>query len=200
MLKPCRLDGPTLSLVPLALGHHEALSAIGLDPELWEKTTIRVQTPAEMWRYIEIAVAAASTGTTLPFAITKRDTGEVVGTTRLYSYVPTHRRVDIGFTFIGKAWQGTPVNAESKFILLSHAFESVGCQRVQFTIDAENARSKRALLRIGAVHEGTLRAYMFSEHRGPCDIDMFRILADDWPDVRARFETILAPRGGSGLI
>jgi RimJ/RimL family protein N-acetyltransferase len=192
MLKPCRLDGPTLSLVPLTLAHHEALCAIGLDPALWEKTTIRVTTKEEMWRYIEIAVAAASTGTTLPFAITIRDTGEVVGTTRLHSYVPVHRRIDIGFTWIGRAWQGTHVNAESKFMLLSHAFETAGCQRVQFLTDAGNEPSRRALLRIGAVHEATLRAYLFSEHRGPRDVDMFRILAEDWPRVRTGFEVLLA--------
>jgi RimJ/RimL family protein N-acetyltransferase len=193
MLKPCRLEGPTLSLVPLTLAHHEALCAIGLDPALWTHTTIRVQTPAEMWRYIEVAVAAASTGTTLPFVMVQRETGEVVGTTRLHSYVPMHRRVDVGFTWIGQPWQRTRVNTESKFMLLSHAFEAIDCQRVQFVADAQNTASARALRRIGAVHEGTLRAYMHADHLGPRDVDVFSIIAPEWPAIRGRFETLLAP-------
>jgi RimJ/RimL family protein N-acetyltransferase len=191
MLKPCRLEGPTLSLVPLTPEHSDALCAIGLDPELWEFTAVRVQTAEEMRRYVEIAAAAASTGSTLPFAIVHRPTDEIVGTTRLHSYVPMHRRVEIGFTWIARAWQGTYVNAESKFMLLSHAFGPVACQRVQFMTDHENERSQRALRRLGAVHEATLRHYVYSEHRGPRDMDLFRILAEEWPDVRTRLEDVL---------
>ena len=191
MLKACRLEGPTLSLVPLTLDHEDALAAIGLDPALWVTTTIQVRTREEMRRYVEIAVAAATTGTTLPFVIIDRATNTVLGTTRLHSYVPVHKRVEIGFTWIGSPWQGTHVNAESKFMLLSHAFDGVGCERVQFVVDTGNEQSRRALLRIGAVHEGTLRAYVQSEHRGARDVDMFRVLASEWPDVRTRLEALL---------
>jgi RimJ/RimL family protein N-acetyltransferase len=166
--------------------HHAALSAIGLDPGLWRHTTIRVETSADMRQYMESALAAQAAGTALPFVIELRATGEIVGTTRYHSIVREHRRLEIGFTWIAALWQRTAVNSESKFLLLQHAFETLGCQRVEFKAAVENEPSRRALLRLGATEEGTLRHYVFSTHKGPCDVRVFSIIAGEWEAIRAR--------------
>lgn len=168
------------------LAHHTALSKIGLDPALWRYTTIRVETSADMRQYMESALAAQAAGTALPFVIELRATGEIVGTTRYHSIVREHRRLEIGFTWIAAPWQRTAVNSESKFLLLQHAFETLGCQRVEFKAAAENEPSRRALLRLGATEEGTLRQYVLSKHKGPCDVRVFSIVAGEWAAIKAR--------------
>lgn len=188
LIEPIALEGVYVRLAPLALTHHQQLCAIGLDPTLWQSTTIRVQTPAEMLDYIHTALESQAAGTSLPFVIVLQATGQVVGTTRYHSIVRDHRRLEIGFTWIGVSWQRTPVNTEAKYLLLTHAFEHYGCQRVEFKADSGNERSCRALLRIGATQEGTLRQYMFSPHKGVRDVAIFSIIDSEWPQVKAQLE------------
>src|SRR4051812_40293591 len=164
-VEPVTLEGSVVRLVPLTLQDHPRLCAVGLEPSLWEATTIRVATDAEMLDYVRSALAQREAGTALPFAITLRDGGTVVGTTRFHTIAPQHRRVEIGYTWVGVPWQRTAVNTESKYLLLRHAFEHWGCQRVEFKADAANERSRNALLRIGATHEGVLRQHLLSAHR-----------------------------------
>lgn len=185
-VQPVTLEGRQVRLVPMALSHHAALSAIGLDPALWRYTTIRVETPDEMREYMESALAAQAAGTALPFVIELCATGEIVGTTRYHSIVDEHRRLEIGFTWIAAPWQRTTVNSESKYLLLRHAFETLGCERVEFKAAAENEPSRRALLRIGAKEEGTLRHFVLSKHKGPCDVRVFSIIAPEWPRLRTQ--------------
>jgi RimJ/RimL family protein N-acetyltransferase len=187
-IEPITLEGATIRLVPLALTHHPQLCAVGLDPALWQQTTIRVQTPAEMLRYLQTALDGQAMGTALPFAIMMQATGELVGTTRYHSIVRDHRRLEIGFTWVGRPWQRTPVNTESKYLLLKHAFEHYRCQRVEFKADSQNERSCQALLRIGATREGTLRQYMLSSHRGVRDVALFSIIDTEWLQVKAQLE------------
>jgi RimJ/RimL family protein N-acetyltransferase len=168
------------------LAHHAALSAIGIDPGLWRYTTIRVETSADMRQYMESALAGQAAGTALPFVIELRATGEIVGSTRYHSIVPEHRRLEIGFTWVAAPWQRTAVNSEAKFLLLRHAFDVLGCQRVEFKAAVDNEPSRRALLRLGATEEGTLRQYVLSKHRGPCDLRVFSIVAGEWPAIRER--------------
>jgi RimJ/RimL family protein N-acetyltransferase len=182
------LEGAYIHLAPLALGHHKQLCVIGLDPALWQHTTIRVQTPTEMLHYIQTALDSQAAGTALPFAISLQATGELVGTTRYHSIVRDHRRLEIGFTWIGRLWQRTPVNTEAKYLLLKHAFEHYGCQRVEFKADSQNERSCQALLRIGATREGTLRQYMLSAHKGVRDLAIFSIIDSEWPQVKRHLE------------
>jgi RimJ/RimL family protein N-acetyltransferase len=187
-IEPITLAGASIRLVPLALSHHPQLCAVGLDPELWQQTTIRVQTPAEMLRYIETALDSQAAGAALPFAIMLQATDELVGTTRYHSIVRDHRRLEIGFTWVGRPWQRTPVNTESKYLLLKHAFEHYRCQRVEFKADSQNERSCQALSRIGATREGTLRQYMLSSHKGTRDVALFSIIDTEWPLVKVQLE------------
>lgn len=110
----------------------------------------------------------------------------------LRSDLPDQRRLEIGFTWIAPPWQHTRVNTESKYLLLAHAFERWGCRRVEFRADSDNEPSCRALLRIGATREGTLRSYVLSPHRGARDIAVFSILESEWPQVKSRLERKLA--------
>jgi len=186
------LEGPRIRLEPLARRHYAALVAIGLDPGLWARTTIRIRTPEEMTTYLEEAEAARAAGTSEPFAIVLRESGTVIGTTRFHSIVPRHRRLEIGFTWVGIPWQRGGISTESKVLLLTHAFEDRGCERVEFKADSQNEASCAALERLGATREGILRRYMHSEHAGMRDVALFSIVAPDWPRLKARLERRLA--------
>jgi N-acetyltransferase len=188
LLEPITLEGIFIRLAPLSLAHYEQLCAIGLNPALWQHTTIRVQTPAEMLRYIQTALESQAAGTALPFVVAQRATGEIVGTTRYHSIVREHHRLEIGFTWIGIPWQRSAANTEAKYVLLKQAFECYQCQRVEFKADSQNERSCQALVRIGATREGTLRQYMRSPHKGVRDIALFSIIDTEWPQVKARLE------------
>ena len=194
LAEPTTLEGRFIRLLPLSVEHHAHLCAIGLEPALWQHTTIRVQTPDEMRRYIEKALDSQAAGTALPFVIVLQPSGQIVGTTRYHSIAREHRRVEIGFSWVGLPWQRSPVNSEAKYLLLGYAFEQARCQRVEFKADAENAPSCQALLRIGATREGILRQYMSSPHKGARDIALFSIIDREWPDIKARLELRLYRR------
>ncbi len=185
-MRPPSLEGRFVRLAPLEADHLDALCAIGLDPRLWERTTIRVTTREEMARYIRRALDQAEAGRAAPFVIHWRATDEIVGTTRYHSIALDEGRLEIGYSWIASAWQRSAVNTEAKYLLLRHAFERLGIRRVEFRADAENDRSCAALRRIGALEEATLRHYMVSAHRGPRDVKVFSILADEWPSVSDR--------------
>jgi RimJ/RimL family protein N-acetyltransferase len=188
---PMTLEGRFIELVPLSLAHLDRLCHIGLEPRLWQGTTIKVQTRDAMESYVRAALDAQHAGTALPFAIVEQSTGEVVGTTRYHSAVHAHRRIEIGFTWVAMPWQRTLVNTESKYLLLKHAFDALGCIRVEFKANAENDQSRRALLRIGASEEGTLRNYRISPTGKTFDLTVFSITSTEWPQVRANLETKL---------
>src|SRR5713101_6284898 len=147
-IEPATLDGQYVRLEPLSPAHHAALAAVGLDEEVWRWIPTQVRTPEDMATYIETALEEQERGVSLPFAIVEKSGGHAIGSTRYGNIDRTHRRVEIGWTWIAPPWQRTPVNTEAKYMLLRHAFESLGCIRVEFKTDSLNARSRAALLRI----------------------------------------------------
>ena len=189
------LEGDHVRLEPLALEHHPALSEVGLDPELWRWSVTDVRSPEDLRRYLESALRDQREGRSLPFATFERASGRVVGSTRFGNIEAAHRRVEIGWTWIGRAWQRTAFNTEAKYLMLRHAFEIWGCVRVELKTNALNLPSRAAILRLGATEEGTLRRHMISERGVPRDTVYFSILANEWPEVKARLEERLA-RGG----
>jgi len=189
---PVTLEGPRVRLEPLTMGHHAALSAIGLDPELWRLSPAAVRTEAEMAAYIGVALAEQAAGRALPFAIVERASGAVVGTTRYGAIERHHRRLEIGWTWLGRAWQRTAINTEAKLLLLQHAFETLGCLRVELKTDALNQRSRAAILRIGAREEGTFRKHMITASGRIRDTVYYAIVDDDWPAVKANLTQRLA--------
>jgi N-acetyltransferase len=188
----CTLSGPTVRLEPLSAGHHAALCEVGLDPAIWRWTTVLIETPQQMLAYLEDALRQRDAGTALPFATVERASGRVVGTTRFGNIDPANRRVEIGWTFVAPAWQRTRINTEAKYLMLRHAFEVLGAIRVEFKTDALNERSRRAILRIGATEEGTLRRHMIARGGRYRDTVYFSILDSEWPAVKAALEIKLA--------
>ena len=186
------LQGAHVRLEPLTADHLDALCAVGLDPELWKVTTSRVRSWEEMRTYIATALEAVEAGTAVPFATVLLPEETVVGSTRFANIDGKHRRVEIGWTWVGRPWQRTAVNTEAKYLMLSHAFEEWDCLRVEFKTDALNSQSRTALTRLGAKEEGTLRSHMVTDSGRVRDTVYFSIIASEWPEVKRRLEGRLA--------
>jgi RimJ/RimL family protein N-acetyltransferase len=178
------LEGARIRLEPLTEAHHPALCAVGLDAELWRWTPKQVHTAADMADYIGFALAERGAGRALPFAIIDKATGRAIGSTRYMAIDPAHRRVEIGSTWLGRSWQRTGANTEAKYLLLQHAFETLGCLRVELKTDALNERSRAAIRRIGAREEGTLRSHMITASGRIRDTVYYSILEGEWPGVK----------------
>jgi len=191
-IEPVILAGRLVRLEPLGWQHRDGLVASGLDPELYQWTVERVDSPEAMTRSVQAALDQADLGREVPFATVEAATGQVIGTTRFMAIDRAHRRVEIGGTRVGLAWQRTPINTEAKFLMLRHAFEVWGMNRVEFKTDALNTRSRAAIARLGAVEEGTLRQHRIAHGDRVGDSVSFAIIAPDWPEVRARLEARLA--------
>jgi RimJ/RimL family protein N-acetyltransferase/GNAT superfamily N-acetyltransferase len=196
-LSPVVLEGAHVRLEPLSLDHLDGLCEVGLDPELWRWTVSSVLTRDDMAAYVGAALEEAATGTTLPFATVERSSGRIVGSTRFAGADPAHDRVEIGWTWLASAWQRTALNTEAKLLMLGHAFERLGCVRVELKTDALNEGSRRAILRLGAREEGVLRAHMRTATGRRRDTVYYGILSDEWPQVRARLEGKLAERSSA---
>ncbi|HQU73689.1 MAG: GNAT family N-acetyltransferase [Calditrichaeota bacterium] len=182
---PVVLEGRLVDLKPLAAEHTQALSEIGLDPELWRWTTNRVHNFREMKAYVKQALTAQTEGHMLPFVTVLKSGGQVVGCTRFGNIVPAHRRAEIGWTWVGKPWQRSGVNTEAKFLMLSHAFEVWQCIRVELKTDFLNQKSRTAILRLGAREEGVLRQHMVAPDGRLRDTVYYSILDREWPAVKA---------------
>jgi RimJ/RimL family protein N-acetyltransferase len=194
-LAPVTLEGGSVRLEPLTESHHAALCEIGLDPELWRLIPYRVTTAEEMLDYIRTALAGQAAGNTIPFVTVERASGGVVGSTRFMNIDAANRRVEIGATWLAQSWRRTAINTEAKYLMLRHAFETLGCIRVELKTDALNERSRAAILRIGAREEGTLRQHMVTWSGRLRDTVYFSIIDSEWPGVKASLEAKLK-RGG----
>ena len=187
-LQPVTLSGKYVKLVPLDRAHHAALCEIGLDEELWRFTTNEITTPEEMHLYIESALKDQSTGASLPFTIIEQNSNKLVGSSRYHSFNASNRRVVIGHTWIGRDWQRTVVNTETKYLMLKYAFDILQCLRVEFIVNSINEKSRRALLRIGATQEAILRNYVIGKSDEPCDVALFSIINAEWPRIKVDLE------------
>ncbi|HEY0019970.1 MAG TPA: GNAT family protein [Longimicrobium sp.] len=189
-LDPVVLEGRHARLVPMTPEHVPALWRAAGDPELWRWTSSQIHSEDDVRRYVEAALRAQAQGTALPFVTTVAATGEVAGSTRFAN--AEERRVEIGWTWIARPWQRTALNTEAKYLMMRHAFETLGCLRVELKTDALNERSRRAILRIGAREEGILRKHMVTEGGRVRDTVYFSVTDDEWPGVKARLEQMLA--------
>jgi len=191
-ITPVTLAGRHVRLVPLTLEHVPALWEAGSDDGIWRWTLSHPRSGDEMRRYAQAALDAAEEGAALPFATLDAASGRVIGSTRFHNIERRHRRVEIGYTWLATAWQRTPANTEAKHLMLRHAFETLGCVRVELRTDALNERSRAAIARIGGVQEGILRRHMMTDAGRFRDTVYFGILDDEWPGVKARLEARLA--------
>jgi N-acetyltransferase len=189
------LEGAQVRLEPLTLEHHAAFCEVGLDPELWQWIPYRATTAEEMLAYIKSALKDQTAGTAQPFATVERSTGRVIGSTRYMNIDVANRRMEIGATWIAKPWQRTAINAEAKYLMLRHAFETLGCVRVELKTDALNQKSRNAILRIGAKEEGTLRRHVVTWTGRVRDTVYFSVLDSEWSQVKATLEAKLMRAG-----
>jgi N-acetyltransferase len=190
-VSPVTLTGAHVRLEPLAKAHLAALADVGLDEELWRWIPTPVRTRAEMAAYIETALDEQERGISLPFAIMEQATGRAIGSTRYGNIDRTHRRVEIGWTWVAREWQRTAMNTEAKYLLLRHAFETLGCMRVELKTDSLNEKSRAAILRLGAREEGVFRNHMITSSGRIRHTVYFSIVDSEWPAVKARLEAKL---------
>ena len=191
VVSPIVLEGAHVRLEPLAKSHLAGLAEAGLDEELWKWIPIPVRTHHEMAAYIETALDEQERGVALPFAIVEKATGRVIGSTRYGNIDRGHHRVEIGWTWVARDWQRTAVNTEAKYLLLKHAFETLGCMRVEFKTDSLNERSRAAILRLGAREEGIFRNHMITASGRIRHTVYFSIIDSEWPAVKGRLEAKL---------
>ncbi|MEX2282159.1 MAG: GNAT family protein [Gemmatimonadota bacterium] len=190
--EPVILTGRIVRLEPLAIEHVRALTAAGCHEPLWAWTTNRIGSESEMRTYVEAALQSQAEGTALPFVTRSASTGELIGSTRFANIDLANRRAEIGWTWLTPAWQRSGANVEAKYLMLAHAFDVLGCIRVEFKTDVLNQQSRRALRGIGAVEEGVLRHHMVVWNGRLRDSVYFSILPGEWPAIRERLEEKLA--------
>jgi RimJ/RimL family protein N-acetyltransferase len=191
------LTGNHVRLEPLAERHAEALTEAGRDEEIWRYMPRRPFAGVEdAHDFIRAAHEMAKDGSAVPFAIVAigDGRGRAIGSTRYFDIRPEHRGLEIGWTWLGVAWQRTAANTECKLLLLRHAFEELGALRVQLKTDARNLKSQRAIERIGGVREGVLRAHMVMPDGFVRDTVMYSITAGEWPEVQRSVEELLQAR------
>lgn len=177
-----------MRLEPLTLAHENDLGRAAADGELWNTDVTIIPKPDGMKDYIEAALKGFALGVELPFAIVRKGQSgdQIVGTTRFYEIFPNDRKAAIGYTWLGKSAQRTPVNTEAKLLLLTHAFETWKCVRVELITDVLNDQSRAAILRLGAKQEGILRKHLILPSGRVRDSVVFSIIDTEWPEVRAQ--------------
>jgi RimJ/RimL family protein N-acetyltransferase len=190
-VRPVVLTGRRVRLEPLAEHHLDDLAAVGLDPVVWTWTIARPRSRDDLGAWLATALANAAAGTELPFATIDLASGRAIGSSRFLSIVPEHRRLEIGWTWIGRAFQRTGANREAKLLQLSHAFEDLGANRVEFKTDSRNEPSRAALLGIGATFEGVFRNHIVMPDGPLRHSAYFSVVVEDWPAVKARLEALL---------
>jgi N-acetyltransferase len=194
-IRPIELEGYGVRLEPLALHHERDLAAAAADGALWEIWFTAVPAPAETKAYIERALTRQREGRMLPWAVRNLSSGAVVGSTRFHDVVPEIDRVEIGYTWYAKSWQRTHVNTSCKLLLMSHAFEQLGCKAVGLRTDKFNFASQRAIEALGARRDGLIRHFSTRRDGSARDVVMYSILASEWPEVKLHLQRRLARHG-----
>ncbi len=192
--QPVTLEGRFVRLEPLSLPHAPDLfAALSHDFAIWQwLPTPPPQSLAEMEAKVTADLATQSDGGRVQFAQVERTTNRAVGATSYLNISRKDRGLEIGSTWLGRPWQRTGINTEAKFLLLRHAFETLGAIRVQLKTDRRNLVSQRAIERLGAVREGILRKNMIVQNGYLRDSVLYSIIDDEWPTVKARLEALLS--------
>jgi RimJ/RimL family protein N-acetyltransferase len=192
-IHPLTLTGRFVRLEPLSETHLPDLALVGLDSRIWQfMVYTRVETAEHLRSWVLDMLDRQQHGTDLPFAVIHLASGKAIGCTRYLDIRPDDRALEIGGTWYGVAYQRTAVNTESKYLLLEHAFETLGCVRVQFKTDLRNLPSQHAIERLGAVKEGLLRNHMILPDGILRHSVFYSIIDSEWPAIKARLEQMLS--------
>jgi RimJ/RimL family protein N-acetyltransferase len=188
-VEPVTLTGRVVRLEPLSEAHIPDLSIAGADDSIWRYMVYgAVKGEDGMRAWVEELFSRQARGSDVPFAVVHLASKKAIGATRYMDIRPADRGLEIGGTWYGLAYQRTAVNTECKYLLLRHAFEALGCLRVQLKTDLRNERSQRAIERIGAVREGVLRNHMILPDGYVRSTVMYSIVDAEWPAVKAKLE------------
>lgn len=188
---PITLAGRLVELQPLERRHAAGLLEAAGDDEVWLYVPMpQPRSLEDAEAYIDAALAPQALGTELPFAIVDRRSGRIIGQTSYLDIATEHGHLEIGTWLAREHWR-SGINTECKYLMLRHAFETLGCIRVQFKADLRNERSHRALERIGAVREGVLRKVAIIQGGFQRSSVYYSVLDDEWPSVKARLEAML---------
>ena len=185
------LAGRFVRLEPLAEEHRAGLRGAGDDDRVWEHMSLLGRGEG-FDRFFSTALAQRAAGKRLPFAVRLLATGELIGSTSYLDPVPEHKRVEIGWTWYRPDHWATAVNPECKLLLLTHAFDTLGLNRVSFLTDLRNTRSQAAIARLGAVREGVMRCHAITRGGRVRDSVLFAITSNDWPIVKEQLTRRLA--------
>jgi RimJ/RimL family protein N-acetyltransferase len=189
---PVALHGQNVSIEPLTKSDREALYEIGREADDWRympRTCFRSREDVSDW--IDQALELQATGEQVCFVLRTPDGNRLMGSTRFMVIRKPHRGLEIGWTWLGREFQRTVVNTETKFLLLRHCFEELGAMRVEFKTDSRNLRSQNAIERIGAVREGVFRHHMIAQNNYVRDSVYFSIVDTEWPNVKLHLESLL---------
>ena len=183
---PLSLELHGVRLEPMQIAHAEALASAAADGKLWQLRVTSVPAPGEETGYIDSALQMQAKGSRLPFVVRELGSGAIIGSTSYHDILPAVGRLEIGYTWYASSWQRSHVNTTCKLLLLTHAFETLGCAVVGFRTDNFNFTSQNAITRLGAKHDGTLRHHALRRDGTVRDTVMFSILAGEWPEIKAQ--------------
>lgn len=195
---PVTLAGNGVRLEPLGAGHVPGLDAAAADGKLWELWFTSVPEPGQTAKYVADALAGQAAGHMLPWAVRESVSGEIVGSTRFHDIARAIDRVEIGYTWYAARWQRSHVNTACKLLLLSHAFEALGCAVAGLRTDNVNFASQRAIEALGAKKDGVLRHHQARRDGTVRDSVMYSILAAEWPEVKRNLAGRLARHAAPG--
>lgn len=190
-VEPVILEGNFVRLEPLSLEHLDQLCEVGLDKDLWRLIPSQITNKSEMLDYIESALNEQKRGVSLPFATVEKSSNRAIGSTRFGNIDVNNLRTEIGWTWIAKDWQRTFVNTEAKLLMLTHAFETWRCNRVEFKTDFLNEKSRKAILRLGAKQEGIFRQHVICQSGRIRDSVYFSIIKSEWDEVKKELQAKL---------
>ncbi len=192
-LEAVTLTGRFIRLEPLDRSHVDDLTEVALsEPNIWTWMPSRAASRADVEQIVDSAIADRGEGLNFPFAVISLESGRAVGSSRYLDYRPAHRGIEIGWTWYAPAVWGSVVNPEAKLLLMRHAFETLGCMRVQLKTDARNLRSRAAIRKLGAQEEGILRKHMLVRGTVIRDSAYFSVVDEEWPAVEAGLQARLA--------
>ena len=190
-IEPVTLEGKFVRLEPMSIEHVDALWGAGNDESLWRLIPSNIASRDDMKKYVEIALADRDRGVSLPFVTIEKASERVIGSTRFGNIEVANRKTEIGWTWITPKFQRTFVNTEAKLLMLTHAFETWKCIRVELKTDALNSQSRNAILRLGAKQEGIFRNHMITDSGRYRDSVYFSIIDTEWESIKANLTSKL---------
>ncbi|HEU5470229.1 MAG TPA: GNAT family N-acetyltransferase [Actinophytocola sp.] len=192
------LENVHVRLRPLTDADRDSLRAIAMDPEIWRYFVSLVRTDAEYDAYFEATLADHMAGHRAVFHITDKHTGRAAGSMSFGNMAEADARIEIGWSWLGREFRGRGVNRWAKFLMLEHAFERLGAERVEFKTDQRNEPARRALRNIGAVEEGVLRSFNYMPGGRRRDAVFYSVLRAEWPGVKRALAAAPKVRMGAG--